>query len=310
MGTVRRNNISGHIRKIVPHILTAPDIPFARDDANRFLPWIIGFMVCLTGIILAFSLSLGMALHRWNGDYLNSFTVQIPAVTGEDGADGAGKTIAVLQQYDWVVSAREMSRGAMQDLIEPWLGESEALETLPLPALIEVRVEEGHEVDIAAVQKRLRSVTPKAEIDNYQLWMEKFSRFTHTVQWASFALAVLITVTTLSIVVLTAKTALRLHYQTVEVLYTIGAPDTYIARQFEQNALRLVLKGAAAGAVVALSLFWLSRQVVGVFDSPLMPALDVTTPHIILFLGLPVLTAAAALFSTRYAVLNLLRQKL
>ncbi len=30
-----------------------PDIPFARDDTNRFLPWIVAFIVFITAMMIA-----------------------------------------------------------------------------------------------------------------------------------------------------------------------------------------------------------------------------------------------------------------
>lgn len=286
----------------------APDIPFARDDANRFLPWIVAFMVFLTGLMLSVSLSLNTAVHRWNSDYLNSFTVQIPQVD-ESATISGDEVMALLRDNEWAETVREISRDDMRALIEPWLGKGHGLESLPLPLLIEVKVREGREVDTAALQRRLATLVPGAEIDDYQLWMAKFSRLSAMVQWGAFILAVLIVVTTLGIVVLAAKTALKLHQQTVEVLYTIGAHDDYIAHQFQQNAMRLVLRGAVGGTALAALFFYFSERLSASLQTPLLPAMDFSTGHAILLLALPVLTATAALFSTRYAVLALLKRK-
>ena len=119
----------------------------------------------------------------------------------------------------------------------------------------------------------------------------------------------LLVATTLAVVVLAAKTALRLHQQTVEVLYTIGAEDNYIATQFQQNAMALVFRGAAAGSVAAALLLWIAQMATSAFDAPLLPEFAFSPAHILLFILLPLLTAGAALFSTRFAVLALLRRK-
>ena len=210
------------------------------------------FMMLLTGVMLAFSLSLIVALHR---------------------------------------------------------GDGHALDSLPLPMLIEVTIHEGRSVNIDALERRLAALMPGAEIDDYALWMSEFNRFSVWVQWAVFLLAMLIVIATLSIVVLAAKTALRLHQQTVDVLYTIGAQDTYIARQFQQNAMLLVLKGAVAGTVMAAALYWLAVRYSAVVESPLLPALNISVGHVVLFITLPLIMAGAALVSTRFAVIALLRHK-
>ncbi|MCH2548188.1 MAG: hypothetical protein MK052_11350 [Alphaproteobacteria bacterium] len=285
----------------------APDIPFARDEANRFLPWIVAFMVCLTGLMLAGSLSLGTIMHRISGNYLNSFTIQIPAAAAVTVQPET--VVQLVRNNDWVVSAHEISKEEMQALIEPWLGNAEGVENLPLPMLIEVKILEGAAVDLPALERRLQELAPGAEIDDYKQWMTRFSQFSSGVQYMIFTLAGMIILTTLAIVVLAAKTALRLHQQTVEVLYTIGAQDDYIAAQFQQNAMRLVFRGAARGSLVAALLFWLSQNLTTSLDAPLLPVFDFSYTHALLFLTLPLLTALAAFFSTRYAVLALLKRK-
>lgn len=285
--------------------LTSPDIPFARDDANRFLPWIIAFMVCLTGLTLAAIISLQLALFRWGGEYSNSFTVQIPAQADAD----AKRIVDMLAQNDWAVSARELSRNEMQKLIEPWLGGGEVLDELPLPALIEVRLREGSVVDIPALERRLQAMAPGAEIDDYQLWMERFKAFSRNLQAFAGTLATLLVVTTLALVVLAAKTALRLHEKTVDVLYTIGAEDGYIARQFRRNASQLVLRGAVAGTVVAAGIYALAGRMMAHFDSALLPSLELTGAHLALFIALPLVTGWAAARFTHRAVLAMLAER-
>jgi cell division transport system permease protein len=286
---------------------SAPDIPFARDEANQFLPWIVAFMICLTGLMLATSLSLGAVMQRLSGDYLNSFTIQLPAATSAhlDSND----IIRSVLDNEWALEAREISHREMQALIEPWLGDAEGVENLPLPILIEVKIHEGANVDLAALERRLQQLAPGAEIDDYQQWMSRFGRFSSGVQYTVMILAVMIVLTTLAIVVLAAKTALRLHQQTVEVLYTIGAQDDYIAAQFQQNAMWLVFRGALFGTVAAALLFWSTQGLTSALESPLLPVFDFTIAHALLFAALPILTAMAALFSTRFAVLALLKRK-
>lgn len=289
--------------------LSSPDIPFARDDANRFLPWIIAFMVCLTGLTLAAAISLQLALFRWGGEYYNSFTVQIPAQTLETAKVEPKRIVSMLQENDWATSAREIPRSEMRKLIEPWLGNGEVLDDLPLPALIEVKLKEGSVVDIPALERRLQTLAPGAEIDDYQMWIGRFKAFSRNLQLFAGALAVLLVVTTLALVVLAAKTALRLHERTVDVLYTIGAEDGYIARQFRKNAFRLVLRGAVGGAVAAFAIYLLAGQMTARFESALLPSLQMTAAHWALFIALPLVTSLIASRFTHRSVLALLARR-
>lgn len=289
--------------------LASPDIPFAKDDANRFLPWIIAFMVCLTGLTLAAVLTVQSALFRWSGEYFNSFTVQVPSgVVAEHNLDPQ-RLVGMLADNDWAESAREIPRAEMQSLIEPWLGSAATVEGLPLPLLVEVKLKSDAKVDVPALQKRLQRIAPGAEIDDYQLWMARFHAFSRNMQWIASGFAALMVTTTLALVVLAAKTSLRLHEKTVDVLYTIGAEDGYIARQFQRNASDLAFRGALLGTAAAFVLFALAGQMTAALESMLLPPLDITFAHIALFVSLPLITVFAASRFTHRSVLAMLAER-
>lgn len=289
--------------------LASPDIPFAKDDANRFLPWIIAFMVCLTGLTLAAVVTVQSALFRWSGEYFNSFTVQVPAGVVQEHKLDPQRLVSMLSDNDWAESAREIPRSEMQSLIEPWLGSGAAVDGLPLPLLVEVKLKGDAKVDVPALQKRLQRIAPGAEIDDYQLWMARFHAFTRNLQWVAGAFAALMVSTTLALVVLAAKTSLRLHEKTVDVLYTIGAADEYIARQFQRNASDVVLRGALLGTAAAFVLYALAGQMTAALESMLLPPMDITLAHIVLFLALPVVTVLAASRFTHRAVRVMLAER-
>lgn len=292
-------------------LLATPDIPFARDDANRFLPWIVGFMLCLTALVLALSVSLSASLFKWDGDYVNRFTVQLPHM--DDGRTEAvtEAILALSKQYDWIENARQLPQNEMQQLIEPWLGDNkQALDSLPLPSVVEVTVKEDVKPDIKGFTERAKAISPAAEVDDFKLWMAKFRAFASTARWMALGFASLFVVVSLAIVILAAKTTLRLHHSTVRLLYTIGAEDDYIARQFQYNSMRLVGKAALIGTGVAILLFMMLSSFAKGINAPLLPSLNVTFSHIVLFVLLPFLASMAALATTRFAVLSFLRRQI
>lgn len=293
-------------------LMASPDIPFRGDESNRFLPWIVAFLMCLTTLMLAASLTLNLALHRWDGNYLNRFTIQIPQPDDAEKSSANARPeniLRLVEENEWVEEANLLGQKELQDLIEPWLGDADIINSLPLPYLIEVRVKPDTAVDIPALQARLAKIAPGTEIDDYKLWMDKFSRFSKSVQLVAFGLSVLLVLTLLGIVVLLSKTALRLHQRTVDVLYTIGAKDDYIARQFQRNAMRQVLKGAVFGTAVAVAMFIFLGKLAAELESSLLPPFTITMGHVLLFGVLPLLTAFAARWTTRAAVLSLLKQR-
>ena len=286
------------------------DIPFARDEANRYLPWIVGVMVFLTRLMMASGITLNEAVEAGRGHYTNQMIVHIPY--REEGREASIRKIAAeLRQTRGVVDVKELTQDKVKSLVSPWLGEGEFLNLLPLPSLIEIRIEETDDpakrTDIAALQQKLRSLVPGVDIDDNKNWARQFALFTRAVQAAAFMLGALIIFTTAFIVVLLSKTTLRLHDKTVTLLHSIGAKDDYIARQFQWNAFHVTLMGALGGTVAAAVVYLSLCGVAVKFHSPLLPLAAFTLTHVVGFTLLPFVTAGLAMWAARRTALRMLR---
>ena len=55
------------------------DLPFERDQATRFLPWIVALMVFLGALALAAAIAIGSSIERWDNNLAGRITVQVPA---------------------------------------------------------------------------------------------------------------------------------------------------------------------------------------------------------------------------------------
>jgi cell division protein FtsX len=107
-------------------------------------------------------------------------------------------------------------------------------------------------------------------------------------------------------IMLVARTNLRLHFKTVSLLHMFGATDDYILRQFQWNNAWLggargvrwcVCGGHGVAVAVILSVRW---------ESPVIPEISVSALHGLLFILLPIFTAAIALVATRHTVRTML----
>ena len=56
-----------------------PEMPFARDDTTRFLPWLMAFMVFLAALSVAGFFVLGDAARAIDRGIENTVTIQLPA---------------------------------------------------------------------------------------------------------------------------------------------------------------------------------------------------------------------------------------
>lgn len=283
-----------------------PDIPFSREDANRFLPWVVGLMVCLSGLFLAGALSVhdsSLTAGRLNAD---SFQIYVPHHLETDSL--GEKVKAALRTYPEVKDVIALNNDDIAKLIAPWTGRSLELDHLPLPLVMEVTLKDITEraAVIDRITTRVRQIDAAIEVESYQQWVDQLMQFTGMLRLLAIALAILILAGLTMIIIITARTSLKLHYRTVQILHHIGATDEYILRQFIINGVFTMLRGAAPGAGVAAILYTVIAYSSSALSSPLLPQIDILPMHIALFILLPVFTAVASYVAVRLTVQHML----
>lgn len=284
-----------------------PDIALSRDESSRFLPWIIALMVYLTVLTLTGSFTLHHTMMAGHNAQMQSFSVHIPKVS-EKSDEAANKALAIVKDTPGVMEANILSIDRIRDLVEPWLGKSAALDSLPLPQVIEAKISPGSSIDYDALKTKLIAVVPGTDIDDHKQWITQFSNFIHIVQWILFAIAFLIISATAAVVIFACKTSLKIHRSTVNLLHRLGAMDSYIAGQFQHHAAYLALKGAFVGSGFAAGTILALHVMAKHLDSPLFPSFALSIDHWIILVSLPIFMSLLALMSARMSVLATLRK--
>jgi cell division transport system permease protein len=228
------------------------DLPLDSTAASRFLPWIIASMIYLAVVLLGIAAIADGALNTYSMR-ARLVTVTIPAA--EDPAAGERDVARALDHLDGVpgvTSATPVADEELKDLIEPWLGDATGSSELPLPRLIDVTFDATAELDLAELQRELREVAPGATLGIEAVSRNRAERLaTFSRAWAG-VLGVLMMLAILVVVAWITRLSLDLHQQTVELLRFMGAPDGYVARQFERHALLNAVKGGIVGFVLAV----------------------------------------------------------
>lgn len=283
------------------------DIALARDEANRFLPWIIALMVYLAALVLAGSFTLNHTITAGHNARIRSFSVHLPHPVDKEH-DVSEKTLALIKATDGVDDADIVSSKEIQTIVEPWFGKGDVLNNLPLPTVIDAKLKEGANIDYDSLRTRLQVLSPGMAIDDHKKWIEQFASFIKAVQTTLFCIALLIIATTASIVIFACKTSLKIHRSTVSLLHRLGAFDSYIATQFQNYAGMLTLKGAFIGSgfagITLLGLHVMAQAL----DSPLFPMFRFSLPHWIILFSLPLVMSVLALIVVRLSVLKNLRR--
>ncbi len=295
-------------------IRTAPDLPLSRDASSRFLPWLIAFMVYLAALSLAATMVLSGASGKWRRGVEGTLTVQVlPAPEDEDGAALTARVEAALRLLrgtPGVASAQALSSQQAAALLEPWLGTGGLAAELPLPRLIDVRLEAAAAVDPAALGARLAAEVPGAELDDHGLWIDRLTALAGAIELIAIAVMGLIGVAAVGTLVFATRTGLAIHHDVIELLHMIGARDGYVASQFQMHSLWLGLKGGLFGLALAVAtllvLGYLGRQI----DVTLLPPLTLTPPQWGALAGLAALAALISMVTARITVMRTLARML
>ncbi len=224
------------------------DLPFQEDASGRFLPWIIALMVYLAAMGGIGLIWLSDALSQWNASLASSLTLQVPADASQPRIDMA---LGALKQTKGVVSARLLQPDETAKLLQPWLGNSVAVATLPLPHLVDVRIDPQVTIDYTMLRQQLDSIVPNAQFENNRSWLGTVRDFAVRIEGVITAGVVAVTALIITIIIFAARIGLAIHRSVIELLHLLGARDAYIARQFQIHALSLGLRGGVIGGTAA-----------------------------------------------------------
>ncbi|MEM7499273.1 MAG: cell division protein FtsX [Pseudomonadota bacterium] len=218
-------------------------------------------LATLSSMAMAFlalvTIATGIAAARlgsdWQAALTGSATVRIAAdAQGAPGteADAAARVIAVLEGTPGIATARMLDRAEQAALLEPWLGEGEALSSLPVPQLIDVTLA-GAGPDVAALQSALEVAAPGTVYDDHGSWRGPLIEGARSVERLALGASLLVALAAAGMVALAARASLAGNAEIVRVVRLIGGEDRFIARAFVRPLAWRTGAGAAFGAGLA-----------------------------------------------------------
>lgn len=284
-------------------------LPLARGGTDRFVPWMIAPMAYLATLTLALALALSGLVGRWDAGLAGTLTAQLPAAA--DPGQRAARTeaaLGVLRATPGVRQAAALGEAEIARLLGPWLGEELLQSDLPLPVLIDIRLEPGAGVDLAALRGRLAAAVPEASVDDHAGWLAELRSLAGAVQGAALAVVVLIALAAVATVVFVIRAQLAIHHPVILLLHQLGATDAYVARQFERHALVFGAAGGGIGLVLAVATVLGVTAVAGAGgqEVPLLPRLPLGAWQWLVLLLVPAATAGLAVLTARLTVLRTL----
>lgn len=297
--------------------LTAPIVP-AGSVTGRSLTLVITIMCFLACLTVGAVYMIRQSANAWLKDIASEVTVQVQAKDGSDTDKIVREVASYLGQQSGIAKVTVMTAAESAGLLEPWLGQIDDLNALPLPRLIALELDRSAAPDIDAIRTGLSSQFQGTTLDDHRRWQQQIATITNSFALGGLAILALVAMATTAIIVSATKSSMASNREIVEVLHFVGATDRFIAREFEKHFLRLGVRAGLVGAGLALAVFLLMPTIVQIMGGGAMTltelhrlvgsgALD--TAGYVLMGIVVVVIAALCMLTSRFGVFRILNSK-
>ncbi len=232
----------------------APVVP--RDSVTgRSLTLVISIMCFLACLTAGAVYMINQSATAWLKDIASEVTIQIEPQENVDTEKTLKDVQAFLKSQPGISGATTLSLEDSAGLLEPWLGQSDAWTSLPLPRLIAIEINRDTPPDIEALRANLSKKFTGVSLDDHRHWQRQIRTVTRSFALGGLAILLLVAAATTAIIVSATRSSMASNREIVEVLHFVGATDRYIAREFEKHFLQLGIRAGLVGAGCAMAVF-------------------------------------------------------
>lgn len=242
--------------------MRTPIVP-RNSISGRALVAVVAIMTFLASMTTGAVVLVQGAASDWQSEVAREVTIQVRPQSGRDLEAEVRKATEIARATPGIAEVRPYTKEESSRLLEPWLGSGLALDDLPVPRMIVVKVAPGAKPDLAALRKTLSEQVSGASVDDHRGWIEQMRAMSRTAVAGGVLILLLVFAATVLSVTFATRGAIATNRPVVEVLHFIGAPDSFIAGHFQRHFLWLGLKGGAIGGGAAVLLFAFAELVSG-----------------------------------------------
>jgi cell division transport system permease protein len=197
------------------------------------------------------------AATDWQAAVGREVTIQVRPIPGRDIEADVRRAVEIASAAAGVAGVHAYTKRESARLVEPWLGHGLALDELPIPRLLVVKLLPGSRPDFTALSATLQAQVASASLDDHRHWIERVRTMASTALAAGGIVFVLVLAVTALSVAFATRGAMATNRPIIEVLHYVGATDAFITGQFQRHFLVLGLKGGIIGGGAGIALFGL-----------------------------------------------------
>ena len=226
-----------------------------RSVTGRSLTLVIAIMCCLACLTAGAVYLMNQSASAWLRDIASEVTAQIEPRDKTDTEKVLREVAAFIGQSRGIHSAKPLSLDESTALLEPWLGQSDVLKSLPVPRLIAIELDRTNPPDLSQLRQALAARFQGVTLDDHRQWQQQIRAVTRSFALGGLAILMLVGAATTAVIVSATRSAMASNRDIVEVLHFVGATDRFIAREFERHFLRLGVRAGVVGAGLAMAVF-------------------------------------------------------
>ena len=115
---------------------------------------VVAAMCFLASLALGAALSVSDKTRDWSADISGSLTAELRPSRDMEPEEQVDAVMAVLADVPGILSATPLRTEETVALLEPWLGQGLVTDDLPLPRLIDIRIDRESPPDLSALDWR------------------------------------------------------------------------------------------------------------------------------------------------------------
>mgnify|MGYP000868126539 CR=1 FL=1 len=256
--------------------LRQTNLALAKDDTNRFLPWLIAFMSLLAILSVAGFLLLKQVSDLFEYNSNDTMTIQVPSGNSEKRTNKKiTQIINILKETGGVIEVSLVPKVEVIQLLKPWLGTISESQTLPLPQIIDIQIDRGSGITPEKISNVLTIIVPDITVDDHSIWLIGLVKTLQSAELTALFILLLIIFVIIGTVIFTTRTGMGIHKQTIEVLHFVGAHDDFIARQFAIRGLVVGLQGGLIGFLFAIPILYVFDNLLQNLEEGFLPKAEV-----------------------------------
>ena len=290
--------IPAHDRRLIPEgRLSGP------------MPWVIAIMIFLTVLAAAAGLAMTRAVGDVSDQLSSRATVQIIEANPELRSRQAEAAAARLRTMPLIEEVRLLPPEEIEALIEPWLGTQDLTGDIPLPALIDLQLAgAATEAEYQALRSALAPIAPGARVEPSSGYIAPVISLVRSFQWIAFGLVGLLALATAAAVIISARSALNTHGETIAVVHLLGGTDQQISRLFQRRIALDALLGGLIGLLGGAAIIWLISTQLTALGSGLVQSVGLDWWSWLIIAAIPILGMFLAMITARLTVVGALKK--